>query len=240
MAEREQVRRCPSGHECPTLPRIFRALRLREADVLNVYIVGSHMWGSCTRKSDWDFVIVAKQLDSSKPINAHKGIIEAFILSKEQFIHFLKDHSVQVLQTLWLARKFVLREMCDGKALFKLDRTALVESLQKLRERDFRVAEKHFRKGDRERVWKTLLHCLRSLELGAQVGEEGRVREYGGAERHREAILGGLRRSREEGREMSGEEGEEWSWEEVREKVERIVDSVWARVTQDGIIDTPR
>ena len=90
MAEREQVLRCPSGHECPTLPRIFRALRLREVDVLNVYIVGSHMWGSCTGKSDWDFVIVAKQLDSNKPINAHKGFIEAFILSKEQFIHFLR------------------------------------------------------------------------------------------------------------------------------------------------------
>ena len=130
--------------------------------------------------------------------------------------------------------------MFDGKTLFKMDRTALVDSLQKLRERDFRIAEKHFRKGDRERAWKTLLHCLRSLELGAQVGEEGRVREYGGAERHREVILHALRRSREEGREASEEDGEEWSWEEVREEVEGIVDGLWARVTQDGINDTPR
>lgn len=179
-----------------------------------MYIVGSHMWGTCTKHSDWDLVIVTRQLDSLKPLNAHKGNIEAFILSREDFIQFIRDHSMQVLLTLWLPRGCVLLERLDGRRWFQFDQTALVKSLEHSKERDLRIAEKHFQKGDRARAKKVLLHCLRYLELGAQVREGGRVVDHGAASTHQGELF----------------DSPTESWEELLGRVLPIVGQLWERV----------
>ena len=55
-------------------------------------------------------VIVVHALESPKPINTHKEIIKAFILSREQFIQSITDHLMQVLLLLWLAKECVWLE----------------------------------------------------------------------------------------------------------------------------------
>ena len=214
MAERDRATRCPKGHECPTLARIFRTLNLQDSDVLNVYIVGSHMWGTCSKHSDWDLVIVTKQLDSLKPLNTHKGNLEAFILSSEDFVQFTRDHSMQVLLTLWLPGGCVLLERLDARQCFQFDQTALVKSLEHSKDRDLRIAEKHFQKGDRRKAKKILLHCVRYLELGAQIREEGRVVDYGGANAHLVELF----------------DSPTESWEELLGIVQPTLGQLWARV----------
>ena len=58
------------------------------------------------------------------------------------------------------------------------------------RERDLRIDEKHFRKGDDSRAKKVLLHCVRYLELGAQLRENGKITDYTTASSHQAVILG--------------------------------------------------
>ena len=207
--------RCPKGHGCPALGHIFRTLKLRDSDVLNVYLVGSHMWGTCHSRSDWDLVIITAHTTSPKPLNTHKGNIEAFILSREQFCELVKDHSMQVLLVLWLPKECILLEQFNPRSTFSFNQESLVKSLEHSRDRDMRIAEKHFVKGDLMKSKKVLIHCLRYLELGSQVRENGNVTDYPAASSHRVMIL-----------DCPAE-----TWSEMEECVQHVMDHLWTRIT---------
>lgn len=215
MADAAKMR-CPKGHQRPTLQHVFRTLKLQDSDVLNVYLVGSHMWGTCHKNSDWDLVIILRTLTTAKPINTHKANIEAFLLSKEQFMQLLREHSMQVLVVLWLPQECVLVEKFSPIASFNLDREALARSLDHSRERDLRIAEKHFGKGDASRARKVLLHCARYLELGAQLRENGRITDYHAASSHQAVILGNCAET----------------WADLLGDVTPVLDRLWTRIIE--------
>ena len=196
---------------------MFRTLKLADSDVLNVYLVGSHMWGTCSSQSDWDLVIVVRTSQAEKPLNTHKANIEAFVLSREQLLQSMEDHLMQVLMVLWLPRECVWIQRFDPKPSFSLDRGALARALAHSRDRDLRVAEKHYAKGDRQKAKKVLLHCLRYLELGTQIRENGRVTDYSSANSHQTVVY-------------SASYGGE-SWSEVMAAVSPVVDDLWTRIT---------
>ena len=204
--------RCPKGHQRPTLQHVFRTLKLQDSDVLNAYLVGSHMWGTCHKNSDWDLVIILRTLTTAKPVNSHKANIEAFILSEEQFMQLLREQSMQVLIVLWLPQECVLVEKFSPS--FNFDREALARSLDHSRERDLRIAEKHFRKGDATRAKKVLLHCVRYLELGAQLRENSKITDYAAASSHQAVILSNCAET----------------WAGLIEDVSHILDSLWTRI----------
>ena len=131
MAEKSARKRCTKGHDCPDLKQIIRTFELQ--DILNVYIVGSHLWGTCHRHSDWDLVVVVRNA-SQKPLNVHKGLLEAFVVSESDYIELIQTHSMQVLVTLWLPKEFVLEENFDPRAVFHFDKSVLLKSLGHTRE----------------------------------------------------------------------------------------------------------
>lgn len=181
---------CPRGHENPGLSSVISAFNLEESNILNVYIVGSHLWGTCHKNSDWDLVIVLDKLSSSKPLNLHQSNLEAFILSAEQYSELVQAHSMQVLITIWLPGHCVLREKVTPREVFKLSRDTLAISLEHSKERDLRIAEKHFHKSNSNQAKKVLLHCIRYINLGVQIASKGAICDYTSANVYREEILG--------------------------------------------------
>lgn len=151
------------------------------------------MWGTCSNNSDWDLVVVVKQLKSPNPQSIHKGSIDAFILSKEQYNDQLEAHSMQVLLTLWLPEQCILQQMFDPKTVFKFSEMKLVTSLSASRERDLRIAEKHFSKGNPHQAKKVLVHCVRYLDLGIQMknwpADKLGILNYSSANHYREQVL---------------------------------------------------
>ena len=83
-----------------------------------------------------------------------------------------------------------------------------MRSLEHSRDRDVRIVEKHFRKGE-------LIHCLRYLELGSQVRENGNVTDYNAASSHRVMIL----------------DNPSETWSELEESVQPVMDHLWTRIT---------
>lgn len=179
MASPEEVviKRCPKDHECPSAPAIFQTFSLDSSEVLNAYAVGSHLWGTCSRHSDWDFVIITRR-GGSPPVNAHKSKLDAWIISLEDYACFLKDHLIQALITIWLPECFVLKESFDPKTLFKYSRESLFASVDKMHGRDLKVARKHFTKNDPQGGLKILRHCLRQLELATQIHQQHKITNY--------------------------------------------------------------
>lgn len=190
MAEKVEKKSCSKGHEIPGLISIASAFDLDESIILNVYIVGSHMWGTCHKHSDWDLVVVVEKLSSAKPLNLHRRNLEAFILSFEQYLEAIQAHSLQVLVTLWLPETCILREKINPRSKFQLSLATLAASLENSKQRDLRVAEKHFHKGDSKQAKKILLHSVRYVCLAAQISSTGSICDYSSANKYREAILG--------------------------------------------------
>ena len=189
MAERSRSH-CSKGHEKPALSSIVAAFDLEDSNVLNAYVVGSHLWETCHKNSDWDLVIVLDKLFSPKPLNLHRSNLEAFILSLEQYSELIQTHSMQILITVWLPESCIMKEMVDPKKMFQFSQPALIAALEHSKERDLRIAEKHFNKNDSKKAKKVLLHCMRYLNLGAQISSSGAICDYTSANEYREAVLG--------------------------------------------------
>ena len=160
-------------------------------------------------------VIVVHALESSKSFNTHKGIIEAFILSREQFIQYITDHLMQVFLLLWLPKEFIWLEQLNSKSSFKFNHDTLIKSLKHSRDRDVRVAEKHYVKGDPLKAKKVLFHCMRYLELGSQIRENGNVTDYTAATHYQAEIYSN-----------SAE-----SWSQLISVVRPHMDQLWTRIT---------
>lgn len=214
MAARKYME-CTRGHEYPTLDQICNAFCLELEEVLNVNVVGSHMWETCNSSSDWDIVVIVQHFKSPKPQNIHKGNLEAFILSKEQYIAQLDAHSMQSLLTLWLPKNCVLQQRFDPRVNFKFSQVKLAFSLAASKDRDLRVAEKHFRKGNTSRAKRVLVNCIRYLDVGTQmkgVSGKGHI-NCSSANKYREQVLNDYCQS----------------WEELILSVQFILDDLWSK-----------
>ena len=175
--QQDAVKTCPRGHGIPDLLLITQSFSLGTSHILNAYIVGSHVWGTCTKHSDWDLVIIIES-GPLKAVNAHKGRLDAWIVSVEEHTANIRDHLVQALITVWLPECFVLKEESNPRTLFTYTPQSLLISVEKMQERDLRIARKHFDKGDHNRGSKVLRHCLRQMVLALQICHHGIIRDY--------------------------------------------------------------
>lgn len=167
-----ETKRCPKGHEIPSVPRILQTFSLVESDVLCVYVVGSHLWGTCSRHSDWDLVIIitaSSRRVGSAAVNAHKHKLDAWILSVEEYTGFIKDHLMQALITVWLPQCFVMTQKINPTILFEYSQDKLAAAVDKMHRRDMEVARKHFLKSDWRGGLKIVNHCLRQMEVAVGI-----------------------------------------------------------------------
>lgn len=171
-----KVETCLLGHKLPALEDVLRTFALREPLVKNVYVFGSHLWRSCNKQSDWDLVIVQDASDEQR--NAHKGNMDAWIVSTVDYKMFIKEHLLQALITLWIPYPFVLLEKFNPRSVFTLSPASLRAAAEKTRARDVRVAKKHISKGDVRGGKKILLHCVRVMCFATQIKSHGTIIDY--------------------------------------------------------------
>ena len=177
--ERKGIAVCLKGHEPPKIPFILKCFSINEDKVLCIYVVGSHLWSSCNHKSDWDLVVITNE-DKSKAVNAHKGNIDAWIVPVEEYTTYIRDHLILALLTIWIPPNLVLmnKETFDPIKMFNYSKVLMSAAVNKLYERDKRVAAKHFSKGDYNAGVKIVKHLLRQLELCVQIVQFGSIRDY--------------------------------------------------------------
>ncbi len=203
---------CPKNHVLPLLGCVLKLFNLDQSNVLAIYVVGSHLWMTCQTSSDFDLVIIVKKLSSLKPLNHHKGNIEAFIIPEDQYIEQLSDHSLQLLITLWIPKIFILKEEFNPRAYFCLSNDSLVSAIQKHKERDFRIAQKHFVKSDKIKAKKILLHFIRYMVLAIQIKNVDKITDYSAANVYRDQVLGNCSSD----------------WHELLITIVPIVDNLWS------------
>ena len=171
-----ETKRCPKDHEMPSVPRILQAFSLVESHLLNVCVAGSHLWGTCSKQSDWDLVIITRR--AGPAVNVHKHRLDAWILSIDEYTGFIKDHLMQALVTVWLPQSFIIQQTILPKTLFEYSQDKLAAAVVKMHRRDMEVARKHFIKSDRRGGLKIVKHCLRQMELAVEIHHTQCISDY--------------------------------------------------------------
>lgn len=210
---------CVRGHDCPSVGKVCKIFSLEMIDVLNMYVVGSHVWGTCTGSSDWDIVVIVQKGKSSPPTpqNVHKGYLDAFVLSEKDYKEQLDAHSMQVLLTLWLPDYCILKQSFDPRASFEFSEKKLVASLGATRDRDLAITEKHFCKKNIAQAKKVFVHCIRYLDIGVQIkmkaGQRGHI-TFGSSNNFREQVLANYSQS----------------WDEFIVCFKPILEDLWSKI----------
>lgn len=217
MASCESGRFCSRGHEFPSLDLVCSTSEMSSDDILNVYIVGSHVWETCSKSSDWDLIVVMKARSStSSSLNLHRGSIDILKLTVDKYIEQLDAHSMQVLLTLWLPKESILLQRFNPNSRFVFSKLKLVEALSTVKDRDLRIAEKHFRKGNAHQAKKVLMHFIRYVDIGIQikdVGLSGTVK-YSSANCFRGEVLNNSSKT----------------WEELIMSLQPLMDGLWSKL----------
>ena len=159
------------------LEKISKSFKLTQSDILNVYVVGSRLWGTAQKDSDWDLVVVVK-IWAGKPADMHSGLLDAHILSKDQFLEGLLMHNFRLITCINTPDHCKLKETVHFGKDFALNKIKLKESFFQENERDMRVAEKHAMKGKVDTATKICVHTLRLLMIGEQICSEGRIVDF--------------------------------------------------------------
>eukprot|EP01113_Clastostelium_recurvatum_P040695 TRINITY_DN6351_c0_g1_i3.p1 TRINITY_DN6351_c0_g1~~TRINITY_DN6351_c0_g1_i3.p1 ORF type:complete len:409 (-),score=87.48 TRINITY_DN6351_c0_g1_i3:11-1237(-) len=173
----------PHGFDASQMSNILRLLRVEEGDVLNMYLMGSRLWGTHTHASDYDFLIVVRNtkatakskttttmLGEKANIAVHAGEYDAGVMTETEFIARLARGEMHECVLAWAPRHCVWKETIDPrKHINTRDIRPFMNNILEEATKDWAKAEKMIAKGDLQRGRKVLIHCLRGLMFGVQI-----------------------------------------------------------------------
>ena len=147
---------------------------IKDNNVLIIYRLGSHVYGTNNENSDEDFIVVAKEYFDSQNINIHVYTLEQYKLA-------LANHDIQALECHFLPYKHVLKIKGDLGINFTLDKSKLRVSISTIASNSFVKGKKKLTvSGDYDvnLAIKSVFHSLRILDFGIQIASEGIISNY--------------------------------------------------------------
>ncbi|KAL6061130.1 Serine/arginine-rich splicing factor 4 [Balamuthia mandrillaris] len=207
---------------------LLTALNLREEEVLNVYIVGSRVWGTAREDSDWDVVVVMNECycEPTGQVLVQTEEVDAYVINLWGFIEGLHDHLLFHLLCLHLPPQWVWLNRAD--AFLDRYRHPSFLSLPQLRCSVSAEASRTWCKAKKK--WtvehnpalakKDLVHALRELMMAVELAETGSIKEWSAAN---EVYYQVMRRPRKknETQEKEAEEKEKQTNEETEVNEEK-------------------
>lgn len=148
--------------------------RLYEDDnVLNVFVYGSHLYGSYDESSDIDYIIVAREWFDSDDVNAQ-------VYTVEQFRMALDRHDIQAMECVCAPAAFVMKNGYEWKVP-DIDRQKLRMSISTIASNSWVKGKKKLLVSgdyDVKLAIKSVFHSLRILDYGIQIATSGKVYEW--------------------------------------------------------------
>lgn len=145
-------------------------MEINDANILNIYKFGSHLYKTNHEKSDEDFIIVVKKWYASADINVH-------VFTIDQFQRLLDNCDIQMLECYFSTQK--IKE--EHQFHFHLDKAKLRTSISTICSNSWvRGKKKLTVMGDYDKYLaiKSIFHSLRILDFGIQLAESGRIYDF--------------------------------------------------------------
>jgi predicted nucleotidyltransferase len=150
----------------------------------NLYMYGSHVYGTADDNSDNDLIIVRKTMtDAKREVAIDQPRVDITYYSASEFMNQLAyEHEISALECVFLPEEFVLRQ--DIEFMFELDMERLRRSLSQKSSNSWVKAKKKIDLHQEYRLgMKSLFHAFRILEFGIQIARHGRIVDYSAANR---------------------------------------------------------
>lgn len=167
-----------------TAQEICDALDINIKDVMNIYPYGSQVYGTATKESDHDYIIVYKR--SILPSGAFKDnaisskdrMIQGSCYSKGGFLDAINNYQISTLECIFLPEELVVKNMFK----FKLNKYVEKECMKKIittASASAHSAKLAHRDDHIESSKKNMYHALRIIQFGMNVKDHQVIVDYG-------------------------------------------------------------
>jgi len=159
---------------------------LPEWKILNIYMYGSRVYGTCHRDSDFDFLVIANSLDREREIRNDRYNIH--IYTSDKFQDDLRKFRMVNLECFFAPSFAKIQERVDFSKDFCFDCFKIKKSILKQSHDSWMKSKVKFLEMDLERGNKSLFHSLRILLFGIQLIENGKIVDFSEANYYLEEI----------------------------------------------------
>lgn len=153
---------------------LYREYGIRVTDIKGIYLYGSHLYGTASLCSDYDFVVI---VSDSEPYTYYSDVnIDIHIYNEEEFNdrlrHFKWDAVECILQNYSLTKKPIKYYInYPDEVLWELDKWEIRKSISAVVNNSWVKAKKKIIKENEVYIGvKSLSHSLRLLDYGIQLG----------------------------------------------------------------------
>ena len=189
----------------PTAEEVIKGSKIHSSRVKNIYVFGSQVYGTTTRNSDWDFIMVANTPNTNQEI--HSGDFNIHVMTEDHFLKNLKDHHSSSVEAFFTPKEFRLQE--DVKFDWKPNIPSLRHSFSHISSNSWVKAKKKMEQGDYYIGVKSLFHSLRIPIFGIQIAQTGSIYDFSVANYIHDKIF-----------------SKEWTWDELDKEFRPLRNSI--------------
>lgn len=143
----------------------------------NIYKYGSRVYGTHSKDSDHDFVVIHDDVDCEH----HDKKFSINYLSLHSFLKKIDEYDIMALECLFLDKSLMLKEMLnfDKDIPNPIDLGKLRTSISQKASHSWVKAKKKFEvENDLSAARKSLFHSFRIINFGIQIAKYGKIANY--------------------------------------------------------------
>lgn len=157
---------------------ISKTFNLSKNDIVNVFILGSRLWGSVTANNDYDITVIIKGNNHKKCLHAHN--LNAKVMTYDEYENSIEEHKFLDLVTLFLPSQNILIQ--KRRAPATVNNKILSEVIISDSKQDWNRVLKLLQRGELAHAKKILTHTIRMCILGLQLINTGTITDFKCAE----------------------------------------------------------
>lgn len=153
---------------------------ISDKDVLAVYPYGSRVYGTSKPMSDYDFIIITKNI--TRDTLGLSNHVHATIYSLKDYMQRLEDHEISILECMSLPKEMMVKSLIHPQ-LKEINLEKLRHSISGKSSNSLVKANKKLKLyDDRQSHYiglKSMFHSLRMIRFGIQIATHGKIVDYG-------------------------------------------------------------
>lgn len=145
--------------------------------LFSIFCYGSRVYNNHHEESDYDFIIVRRQLDYKvDTVRTKDGLINCTIYSPQGFQKAIDEHEISVLECLSLPDDMIV--LNNKQWEFKIDLNQLRTAISHKSSNSWVKAKKKLNDDEDYIAQKSLFHSMRMIMFGKQIAEHGKVIDF--------------------------------------------------------------
>lgn len=162
----------------PSLEDIIKVSCIQPKRIHNVTIFGSRVYGTYTRSSDWDVIMIAN--NSVENLEIKNEIFNIHIYTPDRFQRDLSWHRLTNLECIYAPEKYVIKKDINFDN-FQIINKKLRHSIIHTSNQSWMKFQNKFNSGDYHIALKSSFHSMRIILFGLQILKQGRVTDFSSA-----------------------------------------------------------